>query len=257
MIYIISGSFYSISYVSSSISAKEIARSINEVLPDGSNGIVIGNDGNDWTIGGGHAVDIGVRRGETFSMLNLRSKIEIDPLASGEIVNPSLYDFAITFVGFDNNRIPIYKYTNIKNEGVVLGTSKISERPVLKILADTNIWPKWYWSQGIKYSKNGILLHPGINGFYPISRNDLENRILVYRARTTNSKLSKMRLQINWQDENNKYISSFIKIVEVNADWNYYFSDYLIPTNARIGNVYVQLADDNQEEIEISGIDIR
>jgi hypothetical protein len=111
--YLLLGSYDSMCNVYSSRAASSVARSLLGVMPNGRNGIVVGNNDDSWSIGGGGAIDMGPRQGDTFSKVNLKSAVFIDPFVAGRKLDPALYDFGLAFNGFGPHRTARYRLVSV------------------------------------------------------------------------------------------------------------------------------------------------
>lgn len=124
MTYFLLGSHDDTAYITASRSANSIASSLQGIIPNGRSAIVVGVKDNSWIIGGGHQVDMGIRRGDTFSILNLRSGVHIDPLDEINILNEGLYDFGLVFDGFNSHRVARYRMVSVSNALILGGRQK-------------------------------------------------------------------------------------------------------------------------------------
>lgn len=128
--YLLLGTQDSIAQVSASRSANALARLLLGLMPDGGSGIVVGWGGDSWTIGGGAAVDMGPRPGDTFSRINFRSvPLHIDPLVAGRAIDPVQYDFGMAFDGFAPNLAARYRLVSVDTALSIAGVSTPKRQP--------------------------------------------------------------------------------------------------------------------------------
>jgi hypothetical protein len=257
-IYLISGSYDSMASVYSSRAADSVASSLLDVKPNGTNGIVVGNSDDSWSIGGGAAVDMGPRQGDTFSEINLKSTVHIDPFVEGRTFDPTLYDFGMVFTGFGPHRTARYRVVSANEALILAGISSVDGLPIKTVLGDSDTWSLWQWNIPSDQIKTIISLKPGINGWLSVPATNLDNHLLVYTARATSINQVPMRLQVNWHTiKDNRFISTTIKIVEVSQTWQSYAAFFNAPPGAEIGYVYATLSDGANGEVQLKSVDIR
>lgn len=258
--YLISGSFKSIAGIYASRAANSVASSLLGVKPNGANGIVVGNGDDHWSIGGGSAVYMGPRQGDTFSKVNLNSTVQIDPFVAGRKFDPAVYDFGLAFTGFGPNRTPRYRLVSASTAFILAGVSSgVDQLPASAVLGSAENWSYWSWANNLPDQVGGaVVLRAGTEGWRAIPVSNLDGNWLVYRARAIVSSPVRMRLQINWHSkQDNRFISAQINVVEVNETWQSYAQLLSVPPDAGIGYVFANLHDGAQGEVILESIDLR
>jgi hypothetical protein len=119
--YLLLGSHDSMAQVYASRSASSLAGSLLGVVPIGKSGIVVGLDSDSWTIGGCCLIPMGPRQGDTFSKVNLKSAVHIDPFVPGFPIDPAHYDFGLAFDGFSPNMTARYRLVSVAEALAVIG----------------------------------------------------------------------------------------------------------------------------------------
>jgi hypothetical protein len=257
--YVATASYDSIYNIAGSRSARALASSLRAVAPSGLHGIVIGNVDNDWTIGGGSA---DARPGMTFSHLNLQGGLQIDPLISQRPPAWSEYDFALVYSGLGPHREAIYQTVSIAQAENTLKPevdgSELDKLPVQDQLGDSLNWGKWHYTTPMKAASASFRLSSRGDAWISVPAQKLTGRRLVYSARATKETAVPMRLQVNWHAaENNRFISSSIRVVALGPQWHSYSMLLYPPPGASSGNVYMSLHDGTQGEAEVQSVNLK
>lgn len=258
MLYLLLGSHDSIANIYSSRAANSIASSLLNVKPNGKSGIVVGISDNSWIIGGGDAVDMGTRKGDTFSKVNLGDAIHIDPFIQGRTIDPKLYDFGLIFDGFGPHRTARYKLVSVDTALIVAGVLDTNKLPIKTILGNNEQWANWVWRMPPEKVDGAVILGPpGKDGWYGVLASDLNGRWLVYRARAKSGQQTPMRLQVNWHDKNGLFLSAMIEIVYPKPTWDSYSMLLKAPLEANIGYVYATLHDGAKGIVELQAVELK
>lgn len=257
-VYLFSGSYNNISNVYSSRAANSLASALQGINPNGHNGIVFGNNDNSWTIGGGAGSDLDARPGDTFSRLNLHSRVHIDPFLPGQKFNPEHYDFGLIFTGYDSRRTAEYKLVSVQT---VMVSANIEEAAVLAAplsLGKDESWKSWQWNTHFDQQDGAVMLRPGLVGLMPQPVSALDGRFLVYEARAKDAGKVPMRLQVNWNaKKDNRFISAQIQVVYPTETWHSYSVYLVAPPGAEVGYVYANLHDDAHGEVELKSVELK
>ncbi|MSQ48100.1 MAG: hypothetical protein EXR78_06895 [Deltaproteobacteria bacterium] len=257
MMYFLLGSHDSYVLISSSRAADSLAGSLLSVMPHGSSGIVVGAD-NSWIIGGGSLVDMGPRKGDTFSTVNLGAMMHIDPFIAGRPIAPELYDFGLAFDGFGPHRTARYRWVSVDTALILAGVSSVDKLPVKSVLGRSDIWTHWQWRAQPDQVEGAVKLEPSTQGWCSVPASDLDGHWLVYRARTKDDKQTPMRLQVNWHAKpDNRFISSTIQVVYPNETWYSYATLLNAPPDADIGYVYAKLHSGAKGMVEVQSIELK
>ena len=258
LMYLLLGSHDSISSVYSSRAANSVASSLQGVIPNGRNGIVVGNDNDSWSIGGGAAFDMGPRQGDTFSKVNLKSAVHIDPFVAGRAFDPALYDFGLAFDGFGPHRTARYRLVSVSTALVLAGVSNVDKLPVNAVLGSSDTWSGWQWSAQPNQAEGAVALRLGTEGWRAVPVSALDGRWLVYRARAKDGTRVPMRLQVNWHaNQDNRFLSTIIQVVYPNETWKSFATLLNAPPGADIGYVYATLHDGAQGVVEVKSVELK
>jgi hypothetical protein len=256
--YLLLGSYDSIYSVYSSRAASSIASSLLGVKPSGGNALVVGNPDDYWVISGSDFGDKGPRNGRAFSKVNLRPEYQIDAFRAGSMLDSKIYDFGLAFDGFGPRRVARYRLVSVDTAFILAGVASADKLPIKSILASGDAWLGWQWSMPPDYVTGVVKLGPGMAGWLSVPVPDLDGRWLVYQARTTTEIRVPMRLQVNWHTkQNNRFVSTTIKVVYPSEKWQSYATLLKAPPDAEIGYVYANLHDGAQAEVELKSIDLR
>lgn len=120
-------------------------------------------------------------------------------------------------------------------------------------------WTGWRWQGPVVLGAGGLLLGgDGVaEGFREMQAADLDNRLLVYRARTTTvDDSSSMRLQVNWVDKDQKFLGATIQVVTVQGESRNYPMFVVAPPNATAGLVYANLHGPNEAGVVLESVDV-
>lgn len=258
MMYLLLGSHDSIANVYASRAANSVASSLLGVMPNGRNGIVVGNSDDFWSIGGGGAFDMGPRQGDTFSRVNLKSAIQIDPFVTGRVFDPGLYDFGLAFNGFGPHRTARYRLVSVSTALILAGVSDVDNLPIIAVLGSGLTWSHWQWHVQPDKVEGVIILEPGTEGWRSVPVSDLDGRWLVFRARAKSGKPVPMRLQVNWHTkQDNRFLSATIQVVYPNENWHSYATLLHAPPGADIGFVHATLHDGAQGKVEVQSVELK
>ncbi|MBQ0720515.1 MAG: hypothetical protein KBT88_08135 [Gammaproteobacteria bacterium] len=258
IMYLLLGSYDSISSVYSSRAANSVAGSLLGVMPNGRSGLVVGNNDDFWSIGGGAAFDMGPRQGDTFSKVNLKSSVYIDPFVEGRAFDPALYDFGLAFNGFGPHRTARYRLVSVDTALVLAGISDVENLPVNTVLGSRDTWAEWQWNEQPNQIEGAVALRAGTEGWRALPVVALDGRWLVYRARAKSGARVPMRLQVNWHaKQDNRFLSAMIEVVYPNETWNSYVTLLKAPPGAGIGYVYATLHEGVQGVVELKSVELK
>lgn len=261
LMYLLLGSHDSIANVYASREANSVAGSLQNLMPNGRNGIVVGNDADLWIIGGGALIDMGPRQGDTFSRINLKSTVFIDPFQTGRIYDPAHYDFGLVFTGYDPHMIAHYRVVSASTAFVLAGVLDVDKfgLPLNNIvIGNRKNWTDWKWSVHLDQIDGATQLRPGASGFRGVSAAILDGRLLVYNVRGKQSARVPMRLQVNWHTkQDNRFLSAMIQVVYPGETWKSYSTLLSAPPGADIGYVYATLHDGAQGVVELKSVELK
>lgn len=258
IMYLLLESHDSIANVYASRAAKSVAGSLNGIIPNGRNGIVVGNNNDSWTIGGGSAVYMGLRPGDTFSKVNLKSGVNIDPFVVGQAFDVAHYDFGLAFNGFGPHRTARYRLVSVGTALILAGVSNTDKLPVNAVLGSDETWTRWHWNVQPDQVEGAVKLRAGTEGWRSMPVSVLDGRWLVFSARAKEGARASMRLQVNWHaKQDNRFLSTTIQVVYPNQTWHSYATLLNAPPDAEIGYVYATLHDGAQGVVEVQSVELK
>lgn len=249
--YLAVGSQYQIYNVVASRTASAIALPLNELRPEGNRGIILNapNNGAQWTLGGYGGFGNDGKSGGIFSRLNFSSQIQVDP---GVAVNGG-HDFGLYYLGAGPDSKPSFAYIGHRQLDMLQHPEGIAS-DLGRTIAGPDVWKAWHWSGNVVESANYVELRPGVVGTWTAPAADLNHKLIVYRARAISGDAIPMRIQINWADEEGKFIGAFIKVVDVSKTSENFAAVVVAPAGAREGMVYANLHDGASGSVELSSI---
>lgn len=251
--YFFSGSYNSISSIYSSRAAHALSNGLNSVVVNGRSGIVIGNEDDLWTIGGGD-----VNPGDTFSRLNLSSEKHLTTYVIGTEIPKGEYDFGLQFDGFNHERVARYRYVSVSEAAVSLGLQDVNALPTSLVLGNSQSWNSWNWNGDYSGSEDGVKLSPHVAGFISVPVSDLQEKWIVYTAKSLGDKKVPMRLQINWHAlKDNRFIAASIEVVQVENVLHSYSMAVRPPAGAEIGYVYAGLHDGAAGAVDLKKVELK
>jgi hypothetical protein len=259
MIYILSGSNEAIANIQASRDARSLASSLQILVPEGGDGIIVGNeDENKWGISGGAAIDMGPRPGETFSRVNLESDLRIDPFpyypAFHADYDPATYTFGLVFVGRGPNGLADYNLVPANTALAIAGLIDPHELPTVRVLGNEKTWSSWHWKDLKTAASGNPLLVPGTEGTLEVLAKTLRYHALEYRMRGEGKPAA--RLQVNWHASGvgAPFISCQIIVVHPDKEWKSYFLPLNPPPEAELGEIYATLHDDSKGQVELQAV---
>jgi hypothetical protein len=224
----------------------------------GRNGLVVGNNNDSWSIGGGASVDMGPRQGDTFSRVNLKSELNIDPFVTGHALVPAIYDFGLAFNGFGPHRTAQYRFVSVQTALILAGVWDVDKLPVISVLGSGQTWQDWKWRSQPIIVDDVVILRSGNRGLKSMLANELDGRWLVYRVRVKDSSKAPMRIQVNWHaKQDNRFLTRTIKIVYPTETWHSYPVLLNAPKGADMGSVYISLHKPAQGEVELQSVELK
>lgn len=145
-----------------------------------------------------------------------------------------------------------------ETQPVILESVKIATRPVRQLGAGDH-WPEWKWAGAVSVDAEGVTLpgdHPAA-GFVARPAKQLDNRILVYRARAARKGTTPtIRLQVNWSDERGRFMGASIQTAQVGDDATNYPMLVQAPARAANGEVYASLHDGETSGVVFESVDL-
>ena len=260
MVHWTSGSLDTIYNLIESRNARNISQGINRLRPQASHGVLFGMDYSRWTFG--HDADAVAE----FSRRNLGGQLMLEfyepgderQLAGADIgfvrLNPMVYRNGAQFASVSGLPLRILMEPALADAN----RGRFSDPEVLGSGAQ---WGQgWQWSQTPHIQTDGVVLESAerIHGILPVPAVELHGREIVYRARlVAPGTSSRMRLQVNWLDEDGQFISTMISVVEVGAASQDHHAILSAPFGARQGLVYANLHDGETRPVLLESVSLR
>lgn len=255
-LYSFSGSSALVYEVYASRIADEVGK-IASSMPPGGAGLVIGPSEANWALGGGWDAGQADGLGSAFSAANLHDASNIR-LADASVDERKVnYDFVAYFIGNSRENLPEFTLLSRAAGRLLLNPSSISGqiRDGERVIGGPEHWQEWYISNGLLRS-GSLVLNPKAHAHYTVTANSANGKILVYTAQSLRAEPQPMRLQVNWEDDSGKMISSSIKVVSVTRDWRDYAAFFYAPAGARTAEIYATPHDGATDEIAIKRVAI-
>lgn len=112
----------------------------------------------------------------------------------------------------------------------------------LKTLGNSSNWSEWGLFDNSFLDNDGSIVIEGAKHIYfPVSPKDFQGNKLAVLAKAIGSSELPYRLQINWNDESSKLITSSSEVVYLDEKEKLYSMAVTPPDNATIGYVYLTL----------------
>lgn len=258
VVYLLLETHDSIYNVYASRAANSVAVSLLGVMPNGRSGIVVGNNDDSWSLVGSVISDTGTRQGDTFSRVNLKSAVHIDPFVAGRAYDPALYDYGLAFNGFGPHRTARYRLVSVDTALILAGVSDVDQLPVNAVLGNGETWSQWQWNSQPDQVEDAVILRSKTEGWRSVPVNALDGHWLVYRARAKDGTRVPMRLQVNWHTkQDNHFLSTTIQVVYPNENWHSYATLLDPPPGADIGYIYATLHDGAQGKVELQSVELK
>ncbi|MBN8223942.1 MAG: hypothetical protein J0L89_03890 [Xanthomonadales bacterium] len=254
------GSLDTIYNLIESRNARNISQGINRLRPQANYGVVFGMDYSRWTFGDSpDAV-------AEFSRRNLGGQLLLEffepgderQLARAEVgfvrLTPVDYGKGAQFASV--NGIPLRILMAPETAEAYRG--RVGDAVVLGEGAD---WGDgWQWTRPPEQLPDGIVLEAAdrVSGFLAMPAADLDGREISYRARLRDAgPASRMRLQVNWLGADGVFISTMIRVVEVDPATHDHRAMLAAPFGAIQGLVYANLHDGEDRPVVLESISLR
>ena len=249
-IYFAAGSQDSVYNMVASRTARDLASSLNTLVP-GNRGMVVKVPEPDyaWIIGGNAFTTNSGASGDTFCALNIRTGTCVDPPVQSNRDKIAEYDYGLART---SDALGIATYEVISKEAMQQAVSPDSiALEDVEMLGDRKSWHQWQWSSKPRdLSGNALLILPGTVGTLGVDASRLEKAILVYRAKAATAP-SPMRLQVNWAGRNDVFLGTSIVVVQLGPQPRNYTMLLRPPRDAIRGHVYA-----NMQEGATSGAEL-
>lgn len=137
--------------------------------------------------------------------------------------------------------------------------SVVTQSPALDTLGEGRLWDGWQWQGQPPIEDDGVLLGAAseVAGFRQVDAGSLDGRLLVYRAGLKGpGAASKMRLQINWMDRDERFLGAAIEVAEVGPGMHNYPMLVVAPPEAKTALVYANLHDGEDKSVLLQSVAI-
>lgn len=249
--YMFSGSLNSIANVVASRTAQSIGVSIKTFSPLSKYGVIVGEGSTNWVINAGQP------DGHLFSLANSLSGVRLDSSLDPFAKVDNRYGFVLASDGQDKNHVPLFKMMSMSAAQVLLNAVGIMPNIEAKeeVIGGANLWSQWRLAENM-VSGDRLLVDSGKVGFTDLPISKIDGKILIYSAESESESAIPMRIQINWIDTNNNFISAYIKVVSVTPGIKQYSALVSAPSNATRGLVYVSLHGETVGKIWLSKVSV-
>lgn len=248
-IYLITGSFNYINSIYSNRAAHSVAESLISLRPIGKNILIYGNSDNSWIFGKSYTL-------EAFNYYNLKSQLSIDIFDdSNKLLNKN-YDLGLSFVGYKENRAPIYNFVTSRDILIHSGLIDVGKLNSIHVFGNSHKWDLWQKNSLIRINKDGlVVLSPGAQA-HLLAPTEVLRGYLTYTARLISEDNVPMRIQVNWHSKTG-FINASIIVVNPNNKWTSYSAKIEPPLNAEFGYIYLSLQDGAKGEVEIKEVSLK
>lgn len=245
--------------VYTSRTAQQLANGINSMTPPGRHALLIGLGEGPWEVGHQRGVDEFVRR-------NLTVPVALQVQRDGDLQQAAWADVGVVRVGGDALRTSRFAVVGAEVVRMLADPSRIDERrndpPETNVLGGAEPgWGAWRWSRPPQLREGAVVLETAaeLAGFIERPVHDLEGRHVSYRARLLDpaGASSRMRLQINWMAEGERFLSASIQTVDVQAEARSYSMRIEAPEGAVSGLVYANLHDDQHAAVLLERVELQ
>jgi len=120
--------------------------------------------------------------------------------------------------------------------------TEMSSAKVIKTLGSSANWSEWYgYNNSYLDNEGSIVLEGSQQIFLPVFAKELQGNRLVLRLKAIGNPELPYRLQVNWHDGANAYITSSSEVVSLSENEKSYSLMLMPPDNAVTGEVYLTL----------------
>ena len=123
-------------------------------------------------------------------------------------------------------------------------------------LGDGKVWLNWVLGSSAQVTDNGLLVTGMGDNFLKVEAEKLRDAMLVYRASSQIDQPSQLRLQVNWHDAEDRFLSAQIEVVETTFTPANFATLTTPPATAAYGYVYATLHDGASTGVLINSISV-
>ncbi|MGH7233884.1 MAG: hypothetical protein ACREF7_00355, partial [Candidatus Saccharimonadales bacterium] len=181
---------------------------------------------------------------DTFGRVNLGGAFQLTPVSVDGREHLGDFDYGLVF----NNHTLItslqFDLVNGRTVNLLLNPPKKIKTTSCSLVGGFGKWPDWkLHSPNMLQTSGGLLIRPGADGFRSLPVASLQDHVLAYMAHSETKVRQPMRLQINWQDKDSKFLGASISVVEVGSENKVYTAYVSPPAGADTGLVYASTHD--------------
>lgn len=246
LFYLFFGSMWSIASITGARLAVSISDSLS-TLRQGGNGVVVAGPEPDisWVLGD---------NGKVYCRLNLPEGQCLYPRA--EFENGHVQDFSYGLVVGESNlrgrpgftMIPADQARRLMNNTVALQPTRM--------LADGDQWSGWVGISPSQLQPLGLELQGLSEITLQQTSAELDRRIVLYTARSADGGQARMRLQVNWHDQQGQFITTQIEVVDVGPEERTFPMLAVAPRGTTHAYVYATLPDDRSGKVLLRSIGV-
>ena len=237
------GGLQMIANINASRMANSLATSLNSIDPPGTMGAMLlaAEPDTTWVLGDD---------GELFCRLNLNDTNCLMPKAAA--VHAPAIDFGINSTQKALTSPPTYALVSKRVALAALGQGEGDSGEPGHILG----WSGWLLSPHAKIQEGGLLVSQLSDNFLRVSASSLQDAMITYRAQSANGQKSEFRLQVNWHDSQDKFLSAQLEVVTASSEEQPFTTMLAVPRDAKWGYVYATLHDGETNPVLIRSITV-
>ena len=240
------GGLQTIASIRASQTARALASTLNTLDPPGETGAMLlaAEPDTSWVLG---------NDGREFCRLNLSGKNCLLPKAKAIKLNGKEIGFGVSSAANDQLQAPRFRLVSGEIAELSLHPQEFSGGTKL---GEGKIWSHWVLSSTALVTDQGLLVTGMGDNFLRLDASRLRDAMLDYRASSQVNQSSLLRLQVNWHDAGDHFISAQIEVVETTFKPSNFATLTTPPAKAAYGYVYATLHDGASTGVLIRSISI-
>ena len=238
------GGLQTIANIQASRTARALASAINTIDPPGVAGamLLVPEPDTSWVLG---------MNGREFCRLNLRGTNCLYPKRTASAMAPGQIDFGVSSTAMNPLESPRFRIVGDDLADATLHPEAITGG---RLLGNAGDWPGWVRGPNTQASARGLLVTAMGDTFLKLPVGGLGDGLLVYSARSAAGGAAALRLQVNWHDARDAFVSAQIEVVETSAIARNYATGVSPPPGAAYGYVYATLHEPTAAGVLIESI---
>ncbi len=240
------GGLQTIAQIRASKTADALASTLNTLDPPGETGAMLlaAEPDTSWVLG---------KDGSEFCRLNLAGTNCLLPKARAAELAGNRIGFGLSSTAVDLLQSPRFKLVGAEIAQLALHPQQTSGGTKL---GDGNRWAGWVLGPTAKVTDQGLLVTGMGDNFLKVDAATLRDGMLVYRARSERDQASTFRLQINWHDAEDRFLSAQIEVVDTTSAPANFAALTSPPANAVYGYIYATLHDGAPTAVLIQSVSV-